>query len=178
MLATQEETDKVKAKVLQDYRRNEPLKVIAIRYGYSPSTISLWAKAAGIKRRTRGCRIKYWPSEADMLIIDEVRAIRDGKPTLTEIGKRWGMSKANVHRIYRTWKDWVPPSMDFVPGDRVRFLCRDHEVVSADPIKGVVRDLKTGEERSLRWRCDARDLVVKLNVNERKQPKPADDCAV
>jgi hypothetical protein len=177
MRTTRDETNKVKVKALRDYRRNEPLKVIAIRYGYSPATISLWAKAAGIKRRTQGCRIKHWPSETDMQIVEEVRAVRDGRPTLEEIGKRWNMSRANVHRIFHTWKDWHPPSHDFAPGDRVRFLRRDYEVVTAGPIEGVVRDLKTGRERNLRWRSDARGLVVKLNVNERKQPQPADLAA-
>ena len=173
MKKSKEEKNKVKVKALRDYRRGEPLKVIAIRYGFSPATISLWAKGSGIKRRKQGCRIKLWPSEVDLQIVEEVRAVVDGKPTLEEIGDRWQMSRANVHRIFHTWKDWTPPSTDFAPGDRVRFLRRDYEVVQAGPMEGIVRDLKTGRESKLRWRS-TKGLVVKLNVNERKQPKTAD----
>ncbi len=165
MKKRKEEKNRVKAKVLREYARNEPLKAIAIRYGIAPSTISLWAKAAGLKRRVQGCRIKRWPSDVDMAVIAEVRANANGKVTLAEIGRHWNMSRANVHRIYRTWKDRELPASDFAPGDTVRLLDRDYEVVEAGALEGVVRDLKTGQVSSLRWRSP-RGPVVKLNLDE------------
>lgn len=56
----------------------------------------------------QGCRVKTRPSERDIEIVRVVKAVVDGKPTLAEIGKRWGTSRANVHRIFHTWKDWKP----------------------------------------------------------------------
>lgn len=166
MTKTKEERAKVKAKALRDYRRGEPLKVIAIRYGCSPASISLWAQSAGLERRQQGCRLKDWPDDTDLEIVEAVRAVRDGKPTLTEIGERWHMSRANVHRIYHRWKDWKP-SVQFKPGDKVRFMRRDYEVLEPRAFDGKVRDLKTGQESVIRWRADD-NFAVKLNVE--RQP--------
>jgi len=166
MTSTKEKRAKLKAKALRDYRQGDPLKVIAIRYGCSKASISLWAQSAGLKRRKQGCRLKDWPDDTDLDIVEAVRAVRDGKPTLAEIGARWHMSRANVHRIYHRWKDWKP-TIQFKPGDQVRFMRRDYEVIAPGPFEGKVRDLKTGEERVIRWRMDA-NFAVKLNVDRQE----------
>lgn len=105
---TREQREAVKAKALDEYRRGDVLALIAARHGVSVATISLWALSAGLERRKQGCRKKTRPSDRDILIVNAVRAVVDGKPTLAEIGKRWNTSRGNVHRIYHKWKNWTP----------------------------------------------------------------------
>jgi len=168
MNMTKDERAKVKIKALRDYRRKEPLKVIAIRYRVSAATISLWAAQAKLKRRQQGCRKKTEPDQRDIDIVQAVRAIQDGKPTLAEIGQRWPtrssehMSRANVHRIYQRWKDWVPEVL-FQSGDKVRYLGRDFEVLRPRAFDGDVKDLKTGVVSTIPWKQGAH-IAVKLNV--------------
>ena len=45
------ERARVKAKVLEEYRRGDTLKEIEVRHDVAVASISLWAKAAGLKRR-------------------------------------------------------------------------------------------------------------------------------
>jgi len=155
----------VKAKVLAEYRQGYPLKEIAIRYGVPKATVSLWAAQAGIKRRSQGCRNKLRPEERDVQILEAVRAVVNGKPTLEEIGKRFPtrngpMSRANVSRIYNTWKDWVP-TKPFEPGDVVRFRGRDYEVVEPGVFEGKVRDQVTGQEVNIHWK-EGDDIAVMI----------------
>jgi hypothetical protein len=151
MTKIKQERAKLRVKALRDYRRGEPLRMIAIRYGVSVGTVSLWAMAAGIARRPQGCRTKDFPDEADINIVNAVRAVRDGRPTLAEIGLRWQMSRANVHRIYHRWKNWEPV-VPFKVGDTVRFMGLDYEVVDPGVFEGKVRSLKTGEESKISWK--------------------------
>ena len=179
MNMTKIERAKVKAKALRDYRRKDPLKVIAIRYGISTSTVSLWAAQAKLKRRPQGCRHKTEPNARDILIVEAVRAIVNGKPTLEQIGKLFvtrngAMSRANVHRIYHTWKDWVP-TVPFSVGDKVRLKGTDYEVIEPHPFDGLVKNLKTGETLTIGWKLDDA-ITVKLNV-ERTEPAPAEPVA-
>jgi len=168
MNMTKDERAKVKAKALRDYRRKEPLKVIAIRYAVSSATISLWAAQAKLKRRQQGCRKKTEPDERDIDIVQAVRAIRGGRPTLAEIGHPWPtrsshhMSRANVHRIFQRWKNWVP-EIPFVKGDKVRYIRRDYEVLEARAFDGDVRNLKTGVISTIPWKQEGH-ITVKLNV--------------
>lgn len=151
---------RTKAKALRDYRNGDSLEEIGIRYGFAPATISCWAARAGIERRPQGCRKKDWPDEIDIAVVNAVRQVVDGKPTLAQIGDRWRMSRANVHRIYHRWKNWKPHS-PFKAGDTIRFMKRDYEVLEPEPFRGKVRDLKTGEELVIQWRVDGR-MAVKL----------------
>lgn len=156
----------MKAQALEEYRRGERLKVIAIRYRVSAATVSLWAAGAGLARRRRGCRIKVRPDARDLEIVNAVRAVVDGKPTLAEIGKRWGwhfyMSRANVHRIYHKWKDWKP-TMPFQAGDIIRFKHRVYRVVEPGVFDGKVRVLRTGQESTIPWKT-GEHIAVKLGA--------------
>jgi hypothetical protein len=153
---------KLKAQALEDYRRGDPLKVIAIRYRVSIATVSLWAAGAGLARRRRGPRIKVRPDARDLEIVNAVRAVVDGKPTLAEIGKRWGTTRANVHRIFHTWKNWEP-TVPFTPGDIVRFQRRDFEVVEPGVFGGKVRSLRTGQKSTIPWKA-GEHIAVKLGA--------------
>lgn len=151
---------RVKAKAIRDYKRGETLRAIAVRYGVSTGTVSLWAQGAGLERRQQGCRAKIFPNEADIQIVNAVKAVQNGKPTLAEIGHHWQMSRANVHRIYHRWKDWQPV-VPFAVGDKIRFMGRDYEVKIPDVFRGIVRDLRTGVEQTLDWKKDDQ-VAVKL----------------
>lgn len=142
----------IKQKALRDYDRGERLEDIAIRYRISPCNVSLWAKAAGRPRRQQGCRTKQWPGPTDIEIVKAVRNIVGGQPTLADIGRSigGGMTRAGVHRIYQRWKDWKP-HLPFTKGDRIRHMERDYEVIKPNIFEGRVRDLKTGEEKTMFW---------------------------
>jgi hypothetical protein len=150
----------LKANALRDYKRGDSLKGISIRCGYSQASISLWAKAEGLERRKQGCRFKDWPDDKDIEIVSAVKAIRDGKPTYAEIGKRWHTSRANVNRIYHTWKDWVP-TVRFRQGEIIRLNRCDYEVIEPGPFEGKVRALKTNQESTIRWRSNGH-IAVRL----------------
>lgn len=160
MTETKKAKLRIKQKALRDYDRNDPLREIAIRYGVTEGTISIWAKEAGRTRRHRGCRKKEWPDESHISITEAVRAIRDGKPTLDEIGAHWQMTRAGVHRIYHKWKNWKP-RVPFKKGDKIRILNRDYEVLCPGVFGGDVRDLKTGVETKITWKVDGQ-FAVKL----------------
>ena len=151
---------RTKAKALRDYKLGHSLEEIGIRYGFAPATISCWAARAGIARRPQGCRKKDWPDEIDIAVVNAVKQVVDGKPTLAEIGDRWRMSRANVHRIYHRWKNWKSRN-PFKVGEIIRFMKRDYEVLEPAPFRGKVRDLRTNEKLAIHWRCDGR-WAVKL----------------
>jgi transposase len=151
------EAQSVRERAVADFRRGDPLKDIAVRYGVSEGSVSLWAKAAGLRRK-QGCRIKERPSTRDWDILQAVRAVVDGVPTLDEIGKRFGMTRAGVHRIYRRWKHWkpVPP---FRKGAIVRYNGDDYEVLDPDLFTGTVRSVATGEVTTIEWKVPDRYAV-------------------
>jgi hypothetical protein len=68
MKMRKQEKAELKARAVEEYRRGEALKVIAIRHRVSASTVSLWAAGAGLERRRRGCRIKVRPEARDIAI--------------------------------------------------------------------------------------------------------------
>lgn len=151
----------LKEKALKDYRSGAPLKNIAVRHGLLVGTISLWAKKAGLTRRSRGTRLKTFPSKQDMDIVAEVKAALGGVPTLAKIGSNYGYSRSAVHRIYHKWKNWKPV-IPFKPGDRVRFEGCDYRVVTPRVFDGEVQDLKTGRILDIPWRKNNVVFAVKL----------------
>ena len=150
---TRDKRERVKARALQDYLRGDRLKDIAIRYGTSTTAISLWAKAAHLPRRVQGCRYKGWPDKEDYAIVMAVKAVRNGSPTLEEIGRRFGnKSRAGIHRIWAKWKNWVP-RMPYKKGDRIRIRDRDYIVIEPGVFEGEIEDVKTQERSKRAWKC-------------------------
>ncbi len=152
-LTPREATDRIRTKALRDYRRGDRLRDIAVRYGKSPTAISLWAKKAGLERRQQGCTIKKWPDASDIDIVNAVKAAKqnDNQPTLEEIGERFGhLSRAGVHRIFMKWKNWKP-RIPFKPGDQIRLDGHDYLVLVPGVFTGKVRDMKTQEEQDISW---------------------------
>ncbi len=153
--------DTLQQKAVADYKRGDKLKHIAVRYDISVGTVSLWAKKAGIARRKRGCCHKTMPSDYDLQIVAAVNAVEEGKPTLDEIGNRFGYTRAGIHRIYHKWKNWTP-SVPYKKGDLIRFAGTDYEIIEAGAFDGSVRSVKTGKTTVISW-CKNRELfAVKL----------------
>jgi len=153
----------LKPKVAEEYESGEKLKTIALRYGISIATASLWGRSSAPRklRRGQGCTFKTYPSSADIQIRDAVAAVVDGKPTLAEIGAAWKMSRANVHRIAKKWRKWKPKPK-FKDGDvikHVKFGSMPLEVLESGPFKGTVRNLQTQEVTELEWFDQAGDAV-------------------
>jgi hypothetical protein len=141
----------VRSEALRDYRRGDRLQDIALRYGTSTTAISLWAMRAGLPRRKRGCRPKDWPDREDIQIVQAVRNAIDGRPTLEEIGAKFGnKSRAGIHRIYTKWKDWKP-RCPFKKGEVLRYQGRHWEVIKPGLFGGTVQNVETREKGYLAW---------------------------
>jgi hypothetical protein len=148
-------------KAISDYKRGDHLKHIAVRYCISVGTVSLWAKKAGLARRKRGRRHEAVPSDQALQIVAAVNAVVDGSPTLDELGRKFGYTRAGIHRIYHKWKNYVPKA-PFEVGDIIRFAGVDFKVLTAGVHGGQVRALKTGKVTCINWWKNKSLFAVKL----------------
>lgn len=137
-----------KVQALTDYRSGMRLREIAARHGVHTSTISVWAKEAGLARRSQGCREKMAPSVRDAQIVADLR--NDANLPMEAVGDRYGISRARVHRIYHKWKDWKP-APPYKVGDKVRFMGQDYLIISAGVHEGKVRHLRTNKVTTISW---------------------------
>lgn len=153
---------------LDQFSRGDRLEDIAIRFKVTGGAVSCWAKRAKLPARVQGRTNKQRPEALDFAVVEAVRAVVDGKPTLGEIGTLYGITRAAVHRIWKRWKDWVP-DVPFAAGDKVRLKTEtekgtdytDYEVLEPKVFDGRVRNLETGEETTVSWKMIT-SHVVKL----------------
>jgi transposase-like protein len=135
-------SDKVVAQALRDYaKNNESTAAIAHRVGVAKSTISTWASRARLSRRSPGRRSATEPGP----IHKEILRKRADNITMEVIARQMGMTKQNVHRICKRWKDFAPPpTSPFKEGDKIKQGRDLYLVIKAGPFSGVVRSLRTG----------------------------------
>ncbi len=127
---------KTRLAAVEDYRNKLPLKVIAAKHGFTPATISIWAKAAQITRRSRGIQRTTVPSERDRLIIRRAREL-----PINQVAKEFRKSRARVWSIRTYWRraGWVEP-LPWQVGDTVEWAGQPLKVVRIDDEKrGAVR---------------------------------------
>lgn len=121
---------------VEDYREGVPLKVIAEKYGFTVATISIWAKAANVERRSRGIQPTTVPSDRDRSIIRRAREVQ-----VNQVAKEFRMTRARVWSIRTNWKKagWVEP-MPWKVGDTILWANERLKVVRIDDEKrGAVR---------------------------------------
>lgn len=91
-----------------EYMAGEKLKAIAGRHGVHQATVSGWARKWGdafypgqCKLRTQGRRKDVFPNKRDQKIM---KMLLEGR-TLRKIAMKYGISRARVAAIYKTWHD-------------------------------------------------------------------------
>lgn len=121
---------------VEDYRKGVPLKVIADKYGFTPATISIWAKAANVERRPRGIQLGDTPSDRDRAIIRRAREV-----SINQVAKEFRMTRARVWSIRVLWKrrGWNEP-MPWKAGDTIEWAGERLKVLRVDDEKrGAVK---------------------------------------
>ena len=126
----------IRAAAVEDYCNHVPLKVIAKKYGFTPATISIWAKAANVKRRARGIQPTDCPSDRDRAIIRRSREV-----AIKDVAKEFKMTRARVWSIRSNWKKagWQEP-LPWKVGDTIEWAGERFRVLRVDNEKrGAVR---------------------------------------
>lgn len=156
-------TDKTRAEAIQDYLRGELYtREIAKRHEVSPSTITAWATAAGVKLRSRGRHKQDEPTVRQKKIIELAQVLK-----YDEVGRRFGISKQAVHRILIRWKAFVKPKRaPFVPGDVIVWRGKKFTVYMADIDGGTLVDSKGKLVRCVVWNSGGR-TPKKVGFDER-----------
>lgn len=126
----------IKEAAVEDYRRGVPIKVIAQKYGFTPATISIWAKAAKLPRRARGIQPTAQPSDRDRAIIRRAREV-----AIKDVAKEFKMTRARVWSIRSDWSKagWQEP-LPWKVGDTIEWAGDLFRVLRVDSEKrGAVR---------------------------------------
>jgi len=160
-------TDKKVADALQDYLRGDMYtREIAANYGVSPSTITAWATAAGVKLRSRGRHKQDEPTVRQKKIIELAQVLK-----YDEVGRRFGITKQAVHRVLKRWKAFTKPKRaPFVPGDVIRWHGQKYTVYSASIDGGTLIDKKGKPVRCVVWNSGGR-TPEKVGFDERYSEK-------
>jgi len=134
---------------LADYKANrKTTKQIAAEKGVSKSTISVWARKARLSKRAKGRRPYTEPSVAHRKILSLVERM-----PMEQVGLKLGMTKQNVHRVCKRWKDHVPAKKPpFEEGDAIKWNGQYYIVIQAGITSGIVRDAKGAILRNFHWR--------------------------
>lgn len=127
---------------LADYQKRDlTVEEIALKYGVSSATLTVWAKKAGIDLRNRGRKKQDAPNARQMEIIKLASIYR-----YAQVGERFGMAKQSIHRIVKRWRHWVlPQKAPYEPGDIVIWRKKRMIVVEAHRDYGTLQDEKTGK---------------------------------
>lgn len=136
------------ADALKEYVNTDtPTIEIAERYKVSPSTLTVWAKKAGIKLRGRGRDKMRQPDARTREILETAETL-----TLDETGKRFGISKARVGKIVKRWANWKRPEQSpFIPDEVILWKNKVYTVVEGGPLFGKVRDEKGVTIHNFYW---------------------------
>ena len=146
-------TDKEITEALELYRKGKLFtKDIAKKFGVSQSTITVWAKAAGIPLRVRGRNRMEQPTLRQRKIM-EMAAIHDYE----KVGEQFGITKQAVHRIVKRWAAHnKPKKAPFVPGDEITWHNKRLTVLTAELEHGTVIDQKGKVFRCFTWATGGR----------------------
>lgn len=125
------------AAALADYvNQDQTTRAVAARHGISTSTLTVWAKKAGIPLRNRGRRKRVQPTPRQLEILEQARMYK-----YHQVGNRFGLHKQSVHRLVKRWKDWVLPKMaPFSPGDMIRWRGKNFTVLDATSTEATLVD--------------------------------------
>lgn len=134
-------SDEVMSEALKDYADpTRKTKDIAAKYNVSASTLTVWARKAGIQLRGRGRDRNEEPDARTRAILEAAAALKQ-----EEVAARFGITKQRISKIMKRWKGWKKPSTaPFAVGDVIEWNGAEYTVLEAQPLFGVVRD-STGD---------------------------------
>jgi len=114
-------TPQSKPQVLAEYQAGQKtIEQIAHEHSVSTATITVWAKKAGLRLRTRGRRRLNEPCPRTKAILEMTQRI-----TCAAAAREFGISRQGVWRIVKRWKPVVCPLTDAdLTGDIERVIRR------------------------------------------------------
>ena len=159
----------VRAAAVADYLRRVPLKVIAEKYGFTPATISVWARAANVARRPRGIQPPKQPSDRDRAVIRRSREV-----SINQVAKEFRITRARVWAIRTKWKKagWVEP-LPWKVGDTVEWRGEHLKVLRIyDEKRGAVK-LSNGQMIDpFAWKFKGRSVQLVAAHDEARTLSP------
>lgn len=166
-----EASDEKVRQCLEDYQNPKlTTEEIAELRGVSAATLTVWAKKAGIKLRSRGRRTLLAPTTKHRQILEMAQHLR-----YDQIGRKFGMQKQAVHRIVKRWRGWQEPrTAPFAPGDIVSWKGKRLTVIDANAVDGTLEDEKGKIYKRFTWAGGT--VPKKLGVNP-KYLKPSVSAA-
>jgi len=133
---------------LADYKDSKlTSEEIAGLHGVSTATLTVWAKKAGLRLRTRGRRTMMTPTARHLKILELAGHLR-----YAQIAHIFGMHKQQVHQIVKRWRNWKRPlGAPFKPGDIIAWKGKRLTVLEAGQTEGTLRDEEGGIYRHFTW---------------------------
>jgi Homeodomain-like domain len=158
-----EKSDETVREALAAYKANKlTSEQIAALYKICPATLTVWAKKAGFKLRTRGRRTLTQPTPRHLKILELAAHLR-----YDQIGAQFGMHKQQVHRIIKRWHSWTKPNgAPFKPGDILAWGKKRMTVIDAGATEGTLQDEKGLIYRHFTWAGPT--VLKKIGVNPRR----------
>ena len=136
------------SEALKDYADpTRKTKDIASKYGVSPSTLTVWARKAGIPLRGRGRDRSEEPDARTRAILEAAASLKQ-----EEVATRFGITKQRISKIVKRWKGWERPSVaPFAVGDVVEWIGAEYVVLEAGPLFGTVKNAAGDIIRNFYW---------------------------
>lgn len=127
------------SEALKDYADpTRKTKDIAAKYGVSPSTLTVWARKAGLQLRGRGRDRSEEPDARTRAILEAAAALKQ-----EDVAAKFGITKQRISKIVKRWKGWKKPTTaPFAIGDEIEWNRGIYTVLEAGPLFGIVRDSK------------------------------------
>jgi predicted DNA-binding protein (UPF0251 family) len=159
-------SDDIVRLALDDYKnRVLTTEEIAQTRGVSAATLTVWAKKAGIRLRSRGRRKLTSPPPTHLRILELSQHLR-----YDQIGSQMGMQKQAVHRIVKRWKGWKKPkTAPFSPGDLLLWKGKKLTVIDANVAEGTLEDTKGKIYKRFTWGGGITPKKIGVNKKYLKQ---------
>lgn len=153
---------------LRDYKARElTTHEIAEKHGICAATLTVWARQAGLKLRTRGRRRLTEPTPMHRLILSQAQHQR-----YDQIGRKLGLHKQAVHRIVKRWADWKPgPESEFKVGDVLLWKGTKLKVLASDTETGILEDEKGVLYMEFPWAGSAKPKKIEKDAFKPEPPR-------
>lgn len=159
-------TDTTMADALKDYANTAlHTKDIAVKYGVSPSTLTVWAKKAKVPLRGRGRDKQTQPDTRQRKILEMAEVI-----TQAQVGKMFsGITKQRVSKIVKRWSGWKHPRQSpFQAEDVILWKGKFFTVLEGGVHCGRVRDDQGRIIHTFYWHMDG-CIAQKVDPNMAKK---------
>lgn len=137
---------------------------IADKYGVSMSTLTVWARKAGVKLRGRG-RTKQTQPDSNTRRILEAAEVMPQEVVGRQFG---GVTKQRISKILKRWQNWRKPDRSpFVTEDVIRWKGKHFKVLQPGPLFGKVVNEHGEIMHNFYWHMGG-SLAVKTDPSKMK----------